>query len=181
MGWNASVALTLNSLVGMSPLGDMVIRFFATYLSFVVVGVCLVALCRAPWPRERKLEVLVVAAVSGAFARLGIVEAIRAVYPHPRPFLALPEIVPLFVEPSYSFPSGHASFFFALAAAVYCYNRRWGKGLFVAAVLIGLGRVIAGVHYPLDIIGGAVVGVLVAHITHRSIAHLYAKKSRSRA
>lgn len=181
MGWNASVALTLNGLVGMSPLGDTVIRFFATYLSFVVVGVCLVALCRAPWPRERKLEVLVVAAVSGAFARLGIVEAVRAVYPHPRPFLALPEITPLFTEPSYSFPSGHASFFFALAAAVYCYDTRWGKGLFVVAALIGLGRIVAGVHYPLDIIGGAVAGVATVLVVRSILANRHAEEGSGRA
>ncbi len=166
MGWNASIALALNSLVGASPAGDAVIRFFATYLSFVVVAVCLLALYKAPWSRARKLEALMVGAVSGAVARFVVVEGIRALYPNPRPFVALPEITPLFTDASYSFPSGHASFFFALAAAVYCYDKRWGTGLFVAAALIGLGRIAAGVHYPLDIVGGAVLGTLVAIATH---------------
>ena len=63
-----------------------------------------------------------------------------------------------------SFPSGHAAFFFALAMAVYFYNKKWGTWFFATAILITVARVIAGVHYPPDILGGAVIGIMVAYI-----------------
>lgn len=93
-------------------------------------------------------------------------ELIRAVYGRVRPFEAL-GLKTLFTETSASFPSGHATFFFALATAVYLYNRRWGWWFFAAALLISLARVAAGVHYPSDIFGGALVGIVVATLVYR--------------
>jgi len=50
-----------------------------------------------------------------------------------------------------------------MATVVYLYNKKWGIGFFIATILITLGRVMAGVHYPSDILGGALVGVAVAY------------------
>ena len=61
-----------------------------------------------------------------------------------------------------SFPSGHASFIFALAAAVLFYYPKISILFFIAAILTGLGRIIAGVHYPSDILAGAVIGIITA-------------------
>lgn len=64
--------------------------------------------------------------ISAAIARFGLVEIIRLFYHRPRPFLALPQIHALFMDTEWSFPSGHASFFFAMAMANYLYNKKWG-------------------------------------------------------
>ena len=63
---------------------------------------------------------------------------------------------------NYSFPSGHAALFFAMAMVIYFYNKKWGLWFFGAAILMGLSRIIAGVHYPTDILGGAIIGTLTA-------------------
>lgn len=84
-----------------------------------------------------------------------------------RPFIADTTLVPLFQETGYSFPSGHATFFFALAMSVYLYHKRAGTVLFVCAALISIARVLAGVHYPIDILGGAVLGILVVYAVHK--------------
>ena len=47
--------------------------------------------------------------------------------------------------------------------AIYFYNKKWGIVFFVAAILMALARIVAGVHYPLDILGGAAVGILSAY------------------
>ena len=99
--------------------------------------------------------------ISGVIARYGITELIRHFYNRPRPFAALSDARQLLTDSAWSFPSGHAAFFFAIAMAIYLYNKRWGTWFFIAAILISIARVIAGVHYPSDILVGALVGALV--------------------
>ncbi|MFD0279452.1 phosphatase PAP2 family protein [Kitasatospora sp. NPDC127111] len=62
----------------------------------------------------------------------------------------------------WSFPSNHTVVAFAAAAALWCADRRLGRIAGIAAVLMGASRVWVGVHYPHDVLVGAVVGVLVA-------------------
>ncbi|KJY36963.1 membrane protein [Streptomyces sp. NRRL S-495] len=62
----------------------------------------------------------------------------------------------------WSFPSNHTVIAFAAAAALFLVDRRIGAVAAVAAVLMGASRVWVGVHYPHDVLVGAVVGVLVA-------------------
>ena len=63
----------------------------------------------------------------------------------------------------YSFPSGHTCASIGAALAMYPFlERKWGIPLVILAVLISLSRLYVGVHYPTDVLGGAVVGVLAA-------------------
>ena len=154
----------LNALAGQSRLGDAVILFFATYLAYVVPAVLLALVFFSNKERREKVELLIVVGVASFVARFGVTEIIRFFYHRPRPFLTL-SAHPLFTDSSWSFPSGHATFFFALATAVYLYNKKWGIGFFIAAAAIAVGRVMAGVHYPSDILAGALVGIIVAYGT----------------
>ena len=79
-----------------------------------------------------------------------------------RPFEAHPSIHPLYVVHSSSFPAGHAATAFAGATLLACAAPR-ATPLFAAlAVAIGYSRVYVGVHYPGDVLGGAMLGCLVA-------------------
>lgn len=145
---------------------DLWIVFFAKYFPYIVAGLFVVfALTRS---QARKVRILLFC--EGAAAALisrGAVEAIRLFIHRPRPFVADTSIVPLISETSFSFPSGHAAFFFALATTVYLHDKRLGVWFFLAAAAIGAARVLAGVHYPTDILGGAVLGVAVGWWVHR--------------
>jgi len=106
---------------------------------------------------------VIFAFASAAVARLGVAEIIRFFYNRPRPFETL-EGARQLIEHSGggSFPSGHASLSFAVAAAVYFYYPKTSILFFFAALSIGVGRVAAGLHWPSDILGGAAVGILSA-------------------
>lgn len=64
---------------------------------------------------------------------------------------------------TYSFPSGHTTTSFACAGTIARFAPRNVRPLlFVLAALIGFSRIYVGVHYPLDVLAGAVLGLLVA-------------------
>ncbi len=63
-----------------------------------------------------------------------------------------------------SFPSGHTAASFAAAAALYAIHPNWGRAAYVFAALMGFSRLYLGVHFPTDVLAGAVVGILAAKI-----------------
>ena len=78
-----------------------------------------------------------------------------------RPFLWDPTISLLIEKPSdYSFPSGHTLASFECAVAIFRYHRKWGIAALVFAVLIAFSRLYLQVHYPTDVLGGAMLGTL---------------------
>jgi undecaprenyl-diphosphatase len=63
-----------------------------------------------------------------------------------------------------SFPSSHAANSFTAATILFWYNKSWGKYAFILAGLIAFSRVFVGVHYPSDILTGAVLGIFISFI-----------------
>jgi undecaprenyl-diphosphatase len=78
-----------------------------------------------------------------------------------RPCIALQDIHLLVNKTSsFSFPSSHAANFFGLATYFSYLYRKYKWWFFTAAFMVALSRISVGVHYPLDAVGGAVLGVL---------------------
>src|SRR5256714_988642 len=76
------------------------------------------------------------------------------VYASPRPLVHVPH--------DGSFPSGHATSSFACATILSFYAPRAAPAFLLLAAAIAWSRVYVGVHFPLDVLGGAVLGVLIA-------------------
>jgi undecaprenyl-diphosphatase len=70
-----------------------------------------------------------------------------------------------------SFPSSHAVNNFAAAALISYFYKKYAPYLYVFAALVAYSRVYVGVHYPSDIFGGAIEGLLIGWL----IAVLFAK------
>jgi len=79
--------------------------------------------------------------------------------------LLTPPFFPDFTDPS--FPSGHTSRAFLLAALIGLHERRWLRFLVPYAIVAGLARVYEGAHYPSDVLAGALVGLAIGFLFWR--------------
>ncbi len=155
----------IHQFAGRHVLLDDLGIFFATYVPYFLVAAFLLLAWQAGEWRKRAY-LFAEGALAVMVGRGLIVEIIRWFYHEPRPFDVY-GFVPLVQEGGWSFPSAHAAWFFALALIVWYADRTWGAWLFIFAIGNGLARVYAGVHWPTDIIGGAVIGMAVAWAVHR--------------
>lgn len=82
----------------------------------------------------------------------------------------------------WSFPSGHASSGFAAAAAIYKSRpKRVGVPCIILAALLAWSRLYVGVHYPSDVIGGAIIGTLLGLIVFWIFGEREYKRKAQRA
>lgn len=97
-----------------------------------------------------------------------------------RPY-SINQTVQLLVTPlkDYSFPSGHTAASFASVSALYFAGRkRMAAGALIVSVLIAFSRMYLYVHYPTDVLGGLIVGLLCGWIADMIIKKAMEKRSR---
>ncbi len=159
---NQQVFLAINGLASKSHLVDTVGIFLSD--KFIYLFALIVV---AIWFNKTLRNRVYLAVASAVISRLLIVELIKRIVNYPRPYETISGIHQLLADNEHgmSFPSGHTVIFFAFAFAF------WGTRLFwpflVFAMLGSLARIFVGVHYPADILVGAVIGAFISLILLR--------------
>ncbi|MFH2012919.1 MAG: phosphatase PAP2 family protein [Pseudomonadota bacterium] len=131
----------------------------------IVIFIFWIALIIKGGKKGRIAALLVIAAVG--LSDLAIAQVIKPFAGRVRPCNTLPHVhllVGCGGMDSYSFPSSHASNIFAVASYLGYKYRRFAIVFFFIAALVGFSRVYVGVHYPFDVIGGAIFGIACAGI-----------------
>lgn len=160
----------INDLAGRSPFLDTAARLVVNeYFVPTTLALILLVLWFAPEEPARRAvhQRMLFRTALGVLLANVVLKAMNLFFFRPRPFTTL-DVARCFYEPwDSSFPSNPATVGFAMATAVYLYHRRAGLVMYGLATLFALSRVYCGVHYPSDIVAGALLGSLSAIIVVR--------------
>ena len=140
-------------------LEDVTVEFFATFfIWFLFAGLIVLWFVDGKIKREQ-----VVHALLASFIAWIIVLLIKHFFPTIRPFIRNGGEVDVLFKPTDSaFPSAHTALAFGLAVTIFMHDRKIGWFFLIGALTVGVARIVANVHYPVDILGGALIGTLVA-------------------
>lgn len=167
MSLDQTIFWFLNSLAGNGGFSDGFWIFVTNYLPYVLMAVALVALIVWRQDLRNKIKIVAVFAVTFGLSHIFVIEGLNKLWPRLRPFDTLQGVTELVSESGFSFPSKHALLTFLLAAYVYNFNKRLGVWLYIFAALVAISRVVVGVHYPSDVLVGAILGILIGLLVYK--------------
>lgn len=144
-------------MIFVSSLGNKGIIWIAIGILFLLLGVK-----NKKW-RTRGL--LVLFSLAANFLACNVI--LKPLVDRTRPYYVLEytPLIPPVGDPS--FPSGHTAASFAAATAIYAINRKWGIAAYILATVMGFSRLYLGVHFPTDVLFGAIIGMAAAKIVVR--------------
>jgi membrane-associated phospholipid phosphatase len=179
--------MPLSLMRSLSPFMERCVIFVSTDFPLIVaMGTVVFLLFREipnkdPFSRFENMYRRATDLATGLFGVLGTlvvaVEA-KARLMVSRPSVVNPDIHALITETDFSFPSSHAALFAFLAVWIFSIHKKAGIVLVVCAVVIGAARVLAGVHTPLDILCGYLLGIAAGLVVIVVTKHFEARSAR---
>ena len=165
-----NVFLWINGWVGTLPLLDNIMEWVVSdYLVPVLLMLTLLGLWFSGGDQatRRRHQIGVFVALSAmGFSSLAV-HIVNTAYFRPRPFVDL-DVSLLFYQPTdSSFPANAIAATVAIATAVWGVNRKVGWALYAVTGIYAFSRVYAGVHYPLDVIAAALIGIVITFLVFK--------------
>ncbi len=140
---------------------DQIIIFFAEYVYLLISGI---AFCFVIFSDISTRKAVLAIGVLSSIIALIADKILNQIIISPRPFV-MENITPLFPHvASNGFPSEHALFAMVITCTIFLYSKKIGALLFALTLGVGLARVLAKVHYPVDILGGLTVGLIAVFL-----------------
>ena len=125
---------------------------------FILLGLVLLF-----FKKTRKIGLLLLISIVVSYIINDLI--IKNIVRRERPFLSIEELSALVAHPkSYSFPSGHTASAFSAMTSLFFTKKKYAPIGLIFAFLMGFSRIYVGVHYPSDVLVGAIVGTLSAFI-----------------
>lgn len=149
-------------------MSSLIIEFAASFfIWFMYLGLIVLWVIDGRIKREQVVHALLASLIA-----LVATNILKQAFHTARPFV-LEGITPLtFTIPSdAAFPSSHTAMAFALSITIWLHDRKVGWIYLIWALFVGIARILANVHYPIDIWGGAILGIVTAFILER--VHLF--------
>jgi len=138
------------------------IIFAAKYLfwvSFIVAGTFFLM----ETAKNRK-KMLIIGGLSGAVSLL-LLKTSSLVINDPRPFV-VNHVVPLIPHvPDNGFPSDHTLLTMWIALLIFMFNKRLGFILMFISLVVGISRILALIHHPIDVIGSILIAVIAVYLS----------------
>jgi membrane-associated phospholipid phosphatase len=184
---NNQIFFSFYNLAHQSKIFDGLVIFLAQSFPYLVTVLALIFLffhheifsAEKPFKAlAQKWKEIFLVFFTGGFA-WAISQILKILFHTQRPFLAFQNVQSLIPEDGFAFPSGHATFYMAIALAIFLSHKKAGFLFMFFALLIGLARVIAGVHFPIDILGGFILGAIIAYLVRFIYDKIYKQAENS--
>jgi membrane-associated phospholipid phosphatase len=145
---------------------DVVFTWITNSAIILFWGVPVILLCRGILKRE------FIAVRDGIYVSLSVLtnelftRFLKYLINRPRPFVTFPDIQNIVPVADPSFPSGHTSAAFAIATSISLTYKKWYIFVpaYIWAAVVGYSRMDLGVHYPTDVLCGAIIGTVCAYV-----------------
>ncbi|AQY38398.1 undecaprenyl-diphosphatase [Bacillus thuringiensis] len=169
---DSNVFRYINEYVKQNTFLDYLMIFFAEYAQYMFILLFMIL-----WLNKKyKNRTCVIQAIIACCLAFLLNRIIGLFFYRERPFVSHLNINQLVEHTANaSFPSDHATSAFTIAITLYLYERRLGKVFLLLAIFISFSRIWVGVHYPLDVLLGAVLGTLWAFIAYYIIKTIFKK------
>ena len=153
---NENIFHYFNSFALQNELFDTIVIFITDWLIWWMFLIVILLLIFKKITPKQFLKIIFYPVILWILAKI-----VKYFYFSPRPFLVLENINRLIIHGANdSMPSGHTVLATALAMTTYFYHKNTGILFLVFATLIGLSRIIVGVHWPLDVLVGSIFAIL---------------------
>jgi undecaprenyl-diphosphatase len=177
---DASIFRSLNDYCGWSPTLDRIVVHMEVLKGSIFMGIVGVLWFQPDSDQPRRRQTIIIIILSTALA-LVFNRALSTLLPfRSRPMYSIGANAPTLewhadLEHWSSFPSDNATYLFAIAAGFWLISNRWGFVFGIFAACATLARVYLGIHYPGDILVGALIGIVTSLAVNReSIRQLIA-------